>query len=127
TATALGISPRYVNDLLSDERTSFQRYVLTERLAHCQRDLLSPLLAHRHVGEIAFAWALTISRISGARFASITACRRAIGGTASTRSAPKANGPSAQIRPPLPDMPNRLVYVNTTSGFPCPSHPAQAA
>ncbi len=56
TATALGISPRYVNDLLSDERTSFQRYVLTERLAHCQRDLLSPLLAHRHVGEIAFAW-----------------------------------------------------------------------
>jgi AraC-like DNA-binding protein len=56
TAAALGISPRYVNDLLSDEKTSFQRYVLTERLAHCQRDLSSPLLAHRHVGEIAFAW-----------------------------------------------------------------------
>ena len=53
---ALGISPRYVNDLLSDENTSFQRHVLTERLAHCERDLSSPMLAHRHVGEIAFAW-----------------------------------------------------------------------
>jgi AraC-like DNA-binding protein len=56
TATALGISPRYVNDLLSDEKTSFQRHVLTERLAHCEHDLCSPMLAHRHVGEIAFAW-----------------------------------------------------------------------
>jgi AraC-like DNA-binding protein len=56
TAAALGISPRYVNDLLSEEQTSFQRYVLTERLAQCRRDLSSPTLAHRHVGEIAFAW-----------------------------------------------------------------------
>jgi AraC-like DNA-binding protein len=56
TASALGISPRYVNDLFSDEKISFQRYVLSERLAHCQRDLSSPMLAHRHVSEIAFAW-----------------------------------------------------------------------
>lgn len=56
TAAALGISPRYVNDLFADEETSFQRYVLAERLAQCKRDLASPLLAHRHVGEIAFAW-----------------------------------------------------------------------
>ena len=56
TAAALGVSPRYVNDLLSEEGTSFQRYVLTERLAQCQRDLASPVLAHRHVSEIAFAW-----------------------------------------------------------------------
>lgn len=56
TARALGISPRYVNDLLSDEKTSFQRYVLNERLGHCRRDLSSPMLAHRHVSEIAFAW-----------------------------------------------------------------------
>ncbi|MFO1111129.1 MAG: helix-turn-helix domain-containing protein [Bradyrhizobium sp.] len=56
TAAALGVSSRYVNDLLSDEGTSFQRYVLTERLARCQRDLASPVLAHRHVSEIAFAW-----------------------------------------------------------------------
>jgi len=56
TAAALGISPRYVNDLLSDEKTSFQRYLLRERLTHCERDLASPSLAHRHVSEIAFAW-----------------------------------------------------------------------
>lgn len=56
TAAALGLSPRYVNDLLSDEKTSFQRYVLTERLAQCHRDLSSPMLAHRQIGEIAFAW-----------------------------------------------------------------------
>jgi AraC-like DNA-binding protein len=56
TAAALGISPRYVNDLLSDEGTSFQRYVLSERLARCKRDLSSPILTHRHVSEIAFAW-----------------------------------------------------------------------
>lgn len=56
TAAALGISPRYVNELLSDEGTSFQRFVLSERLAQCRRDLSSPLLAHRHVSEIAFAW-----------------------------------------------------------------------
>jgi len=56
TAAALGVSPRYVNDLLAEEGTSFQRFVLTERLAQCQRDLASPILVHRHVSEIAFAW-----------------------------------------------------------------------
>jgi AraC-like DNA-binding protein len=56
TAAALGISPRYVNDLLAHEHTSFQRYVLAERLGQCKRDLASPVLAHRHVSEIAFTW-----------------------------------------------------------------------
>ena len=56
TAAALGISPRYVNNLLADQQTSFQRYVLMQRLEYCKRDLASPMLAHRHVGEIAFAW-----------------------------------------------------------------------
>lgn len=56
TAASLGISARYVNDLLADEQTSFQRYVLTERLTRCKRDLSLPRLAHRHIGEIAMAW-----------------------------------------------------------------------
>ena len=56
TAAALGISPRYVNVLFTDENTSFQRHVLAERLARCRRDLASPVLAHRHISEIAFAW-----------------------------------------------------------------------
>jgi AraC-like DNA-binding protein len=56
TAAALGISPRYVNDLLADEQTSFQRHVLIQRLEQCKRDLASPVHARRHIGEIAFAW-----------------------------------------------------------------------
>jgi len=56
TAAALGISPRYVNSLFADEETSFQRFVLAQRLEHCKRDLASPAHAHRHIGEIAFAW-----------------------------------------------------------------------
>jgi AraC-like DNA-binding protein len=56
TAAALGISPRYVNSLLADEATSFQRFVLAERLERCKRDLAAPAHAHRHIGEIAFAW-----------------------------------------------------------------------
>ncbi|MFB9265659.1 helix-turn-helix domain-containing protein [Bradyrhizobium erythrophlei] len=56
TAAALGISPRYVNSLFADEATSFQRFVLAQRLEHCKRDLASPAHAHRHIGEIAFAW-----------------------------------------------------------------------
>jgi AraC-like DNA-binding protein len=56
TAAALGISPRYVNSLFADEGTSFQRFVLAQRLEHCRRDLASPAHAHRHIGEIAFAW-----------------------------------------------------------------------
>ncbi|WOH78752.1 helix-turn-helix domain-containing protein [Bradyrhizobium sp. BEA-2-5] len=55
-AGALGISPRYVNDLLADEDTSFQRFVLAQRLERCKRDLASPVLAHRHISEVAFGW-----------------------------------------------------------------------
>jgi AraC-like DNA-binding protein len=55
-AAALGISVRYVNRLMAEEETSFGRYVLARRLEQCKRDLHDPAQAHRHVGEIAFAW-----------------------------------------------------------------------
>ncbi len=55
-AAALGLSPRYVNDLLADERTSFRRYLLDRRLDRCRRSLAAPAQAHLHVGEIAFLW-----------------------------------------------------------------------
>ncbi|WP_022722203.1 helix-turn-helix domain-containing protein [Rhodopseudomonas sp. B29] len=55
-AAALGISPRYVSDLFADDATSFQRYLLAQRLERCARDLASPQLARRQIGEIAFAW-----------------------------------------------------------------------
>ncbi|MEW6642799.1 MAG: helix-turn-helix domain-containing protein [Pseudomonadota bacterium] len=56
TAAVLGISPRYVNNLLADEQTSFQRHVLEQRLAQCHRALASRVQSHRQIGEIAFAW-----------------------------------------------------------------------
>jgi len=56
SAAALGISPRYVNNLLADDDTSFQRHVLEQRLEQCRRALASPALRHRQVGEIAFGW-----------------------------------------------------------------------
>ena len=56
TAAEFGITPRYITDLLSDEQTSFQRYVLGERLAQCRNDLASSRLAHRTISEIAFGW-----------------------------------------------------------------------
>ena len=55
-ARELGLSARYINDLFSDEETSFRRYVLAERLKQCQRDLGSPALAHRQISDIAFSW-----------------------------------------------------------------------
>lgn len=30
--------------------------MLAQRLERCKRDLASPTHAHRHIGEIAFAW-----------------------------------------------------------------------
>ncbi len=56
SAAALRISTRYVNDLLAEDDTSFQRYVLEQRLEQCARALASPALRHRQVGEIAFDW-----------------------------------------------------------------------
>ncbi|RED32627.1 AraC family transcriptional regulator [Rhodopseudomonas thermotolerans] len=55
-AAALGMSPRYVSDLFAGDATSFQRYVLAQRLERCARDLVAPRLAGRRIGEIAFAW-----------------------------------------------------------------------
>ncbi|WP_284416502.1 MULTISPECIES: helix-turn-helix domain-containing protein [unclassified Bradyrhizobium] len=55
-ARELGLSARYINDLFSDEETSFQRFVLLERLKLCRRDLAAAALAHRQIGEIAFSW-----------------------------------------------------------------------
>lgn len=55
-AAALGISPRYASSLFADEGTSFQRFVLAERLARCKRDLASSAHGHRHISEIAFSW-----------------------------------------------------------------------
>lgn len=53
-AAGLGLSPRYVNDLLADEQTSFRRYLLARRLEQCRRSLAAH--GHLQVGEVAFLW-----------------------------------------------------------------------
>lgn len=55
-AAALGISTRYINNLLEDEKTSFRRYVLEQRLDQCRTLLSNSAQANRHIGDIAFAW-----------------------------------------------------------------------
>lgn len=55
-AAAFGVSPRYVNDLLADDGTSFGRFVLERRLLACRRELGDPRFATRPVIDIAFRW-----------------------------------------------------------------------
>lgn len=55
-AAALGISSRYVNKLLAEDGTSFERHVLACRLEQCRRDLEMARLDHRRISEVAFAW-----------------------------------------------------------------------
>ena len=53
---AVGLSPRYINDLFHDEETSLMRHVWRRRLDRCRADLRNPCLAGRSVSEIALAW-----------------------------------------------------------------------
>lgn len=55
-AADVGISQRYVNDILSDEGRSLMRYVLTRRLEKCRRDLSTPAGAGTQITEVAFRW-----------------------------------------------------------------------
>jgi AraC family transcriptional activator of tynA and feaB len=53
-AAGVGMSPRYVNDILSDEGFSLMRYVLRRRLEKCRRELSSR--AGAQIGDVAFRW-----------------------------------------------------------------------
>lgn len=55
-AAALGISTRYVSDLLAEGGLSYRQYVLEQRLVRCARDLADPRLDHRTVTEVAYSW-----------------------------------------------------------------------
>lgn len=55
-AHTLGLSPRYVRDLLQREGTSFGRLRLELRLARCHDDLLDAGRRHLSVSDIAYAW-----------------------------------------------------------------------
>ena len=55
-AAAVGISVRYANDLLSQEGSSVERYILNRRLERCRQALEDEAQAHRMIGDIAFSW-----------------------------------------------------------------------
>jgi len=55
-AAAAGISVRYANDLLSQESSSVERYILHRRLERCRRALEDRDQDGRLIGEIAFGW-----------------------------------------------------------------------
>ncbi len=55
-AAAAGISVRYANTLLSQQGTSLERLIVSQRLDHCRRALEDAGQSHRTITEIAFAW-----------------------------------------------------------------------
>ena len=55
-ATGVGLSVRRVYELFEPGSTSLMRWVWSERLERCRRDLSAPSLRGRPVGAIAYSW-----------------------------------------------------------------------
>lgn len=55
-AVGTGLSPRYINELFSDEDTSLMRHVWQRRLEKCRSDMLEPLHKGKRISEIALRW-----------------------------------------------------------------------
>lgn len=55
-ATGVRLSPRYINELFSDEESSLMRYVWNKRLENCRKDMLNPACKHYRISDIAFRW-----------------------------------------------------------------------
>lgn len=55
-AGGVGMSTRYVNDILADEGVSLMRHVWMRRLEKCRRELASPVSGGRSITDIAFAF-----------------------------------------------------------------------
>lgn len=55
-ANGVNLSARYIYELFADETESLMKWVWSERLQRCSRDLASPSLMARSIGEIAYSW-----------------------------------------------------------------------
>lgn len=55
-AKAVNLSPRHVYQIFDGEDKPLMRWVWSERLARCRRDLEQPTLKTKSIGEIAFQW-----------------------------------------------------------------------
>jgi AraC family transcriptional regulator, positive regulator of tynA and feaB len=55
-AKAINLSPRHVYQIFDGEDKPLMRWVWSERLARCRRDLEHPTLKSKSIGEIAYQW-----------------------------------------------------------------------
>ncbi|QWT19004.1 helix-turn-helix domain-containing protein [Bacillus sp. NP157] len=55
-ARGVGLSASYLFELFADEEMTLMRWVRTERLARCRRELADPALRYRSIAHIAQAW-----------------------------------------------------------------------
>lgn len=53
---AVKLSSRYIYELFSDEPLTLMKWIWTERLERCHRELAMPALYSRSIGEIAYSW-----------------------------------------------------------------------
>lgn len=71
-ADALKLSQRYIYDVFADEPLTLMRWIRTERLLRCRRELGSQVLRNRSVSEIAYSWGFIdlahFSRVFSAEF-----------------------------------------------------------
>lgn len=55
-AQGVGLSSRYINDVLKDENSSLMRHVWQRRLEKCREDLLNPATSKQRLTDIAYRW-----------------------------------------------------------------------
>lgn len=73
-AAAAGISVRYANALMTQERTGLEGYIIARRLERCRRALDDPAQARRTIGDIAFSWGFSDLSHFGRRFKAEYGC-----------------------------------------------------
>jgi AraC-like DNA-binding protein len=73
-AAAAGISVRYANALMTQERTGLEGYIIARRLERCRRALDDPAQTRRTIGDIAFSWGFSDLSHFGRRFKAEFGC-----------------------------------------------------
>ncbi|NOT66990.1 MAG: helix-turn-helix domain-containing protein [Methylophilaceae bacterium] len=80
-AAGVDLSPRYINDLFSDEDNSLMRFVWQRRLENCRKDMLNSVYQSLQISEIAYRWGFNdmshFSRAFRQRFACSPSALRA--------------------------------------------------
>lgn len=67
-ARSAGMSVRYASQLMAEQGTTIERYVVDQRLQQCRRVLEDPAQAHRSITDIAMSWGFSDVSHFGRRF-----------------------------------------------------------